>query len=131
MSPTLATLPPPAELHRRLHHAELWMQAVNKGLAPNSRPNAETALNTYFDLVEQIVAVSSVLGYTRHYVPFRNPHPRRTPLFGTGLGALLGWRKKRLAKRSPEQTKAAEFRERLYELAMKQAGEDKEQKDVP
>ena len=99
MSPTPATPPTLAELRRRLNHAEVWMRDANKGSALNSRPNAEIALNTYFDLVEQIVAVSAVLGYTRHYVPFRYPRPRRTPHFGASLGALLGWRRKRRAQR--------------------------------
>jgi len=57
MSPTSAKPPTPAELRRRLRHAELWMRDANKGLAPNSRLIAEFALNTYFDRVEQMLVV--------------------------------------------------------------------------
>jgi hypothetical protein len=49
--------PTPAELRRRLRHAELWMHDANKGSAPNSRSNAEVALNSYFNLVEQMLVV--------------------------------------------------------------------------
>ena len=49
--------PTPAELRRRLRHAEIWMRDANKRSAPNSRPNAEVALNSYFNLVEQMLVV--------------------------------------------------------------------------
>jgi hypothetical protein len=88
MSPTPATPPIVAELRRRLDHAEVWMRDANKRSAPNSRPNAEIALNAYFDLVEQIVAVSTVYGFinVEEWDAVSRLRSRRSPQAGSRSG---------------------------------------------